>query len=191
MMVEIETFVTALQQSIPDIRLTIDPDKLRDYTVDGILPRMVVTPVTIKQVSSVTALANQHDLTILARGGGSRRDLGGIPERVDVMIQTTQLTRLLEHEAPDLTCHVEAGLTLGALQAQLAKKGQRLALDPPDAEQSTIGGILASNASGPKRLRYGSARDMVIGLRVVQANGEIGRSGGNVVKNVAGYDLNK
>lgn len=190
-MVEIETFATTLQQSMPDIKVTIDPDKLRDYTIDGILPRMVVTPVTTEQVSYVTALANQHDLTILARGGGSRIDLGGIPECLDILVETTQLTRLLEHEAPDLTCHVEAGLTLGALQAQLAKKGQWLALDPPDAEQSTIGGILASNASGPKRLRYGSARDAVIGLHVVQANGEIGRSGGNVVKNVAGYDLNK
>src|SRR5205823_7745787 len=75
--------------------------------------------------------------------------------------------------------------------AKLATKGQRLALDPSDAQQATIGGILASNASGPKRLRYGTARDMVIGLRVVQASGEIARSGGNVVKNVAGYDLNK
>ena len=77
------------------------------------------------------------------------------------------------------------------LQAKLATKGQWLALDPPDAQQATIGGILSSNASGPKRLRYGTARDMVIGLRVVQASGEIARSGGSVVKNVAGYDLNK
>jgi glycolate oxidase FAD binding subunit len=190
-MVEIETFAITLQQSIPGIKLTINPDELRDYTIDGMLPRMVVIPATTEQVALVTMLVNQYDLTILARGGGSRIDLGDIPERLDVMIETTQLTRLLEHEAPDLTCHVEAGLTLGALQAQLAKKGQWIALDPPDAEQATIGGILASNASGPKRLRYGSARDMVIGLHVVQANGEIGRSGGNVVKNVAGYDLNK
>ena len=82
-------------------------------------------------------------------------------------------------------------MTLAALQAQLATVGQRLALDPPDAQQATIGGILASNASGPKRLRYGTARDLVIGLQVVQANGEMARSGGRVVKNVAGYDLNK
>lgn len=190
-MVEIETFATTLQQSIPGIKITSDPNVLRDYTIDGMLPRMLVTPATTEQVSPIVALANQHDLTILARGGGSRIDLGGIPERVDVMIETIKLSRLLEYEAPDLTCHVEAGLTLAALQAQLAKKGQWLALDPPDAEQSTLGGILASNASGPKRLRYGSPRDMVIGLHVVQANGEIGRSGGNVVKNVAGYDLNK
>ncbi len=190
-MVEIETFATTLQQSIPGIKVTIDPDELRDYSIDGMLPRIVVTPATAEQVALVTILANQQNLTVLARGGGSRIDLGEIPERMDVMIETTQLMRLLEHEAPDLTCHVEAGLTLGALQAELAKKGQWLALDPPDDEQATIGGILASNASGPKRLRYGTARDMVIGLHVVQANGEIGRSGGKVVKNVAGYDLNK
>ncbi len=117
--------------------------------------------------------------------------LGAPPERIDVLLETNQLTRLLEHEAPDLTCQIEAGLTLAALQAQLATKGQWLALDPPDAAQATLGGILASNASGPKRLRYGSARDLVIGLRVVQPNGEVSRSGGRVVKNVAGYDLNK
>ncbi len=95
-----------------------------------------------------------------------------LPEHIDVLLETGRLARLLEHEAPDLTCHVEAGITLADLQAHLATKGQQLALDPPDAAQATIGGLLASNASGPKRLRYGSARDLVIGLRVVQANGE-------------------
>jgi glycolate oxidase FAD binding subunit len=117
--------------------------------------------------------------------------LGSIPESLDILIETSKLTRLLEHEAPDLTCQVEAGVTLADLQTHLAVKGQWLPLDPPDPEQTTIGGILASNASGPKRLRYGTARDLVIGLQVVQANGEIARSGGRVVKNVAGYDLNK
>jgi len=188
---EIETFVAAIQQFAPDAQATTDIDSLENYTVDGLLPRVVVTPTTVEQVSQVVALANSQDLTVLARGGGSRMNLGGIPERIDVLLEMNSLTRLLEHEAPDLTCHVEAGLTLAALQAQLATKGQRLALDPPDAEQSTIGGILASNASGPKRLRYGTARDLVIGLSVVQATGEIAKSGGRVVKNVAGYDLNK
>jgi glycolate oxidase FAD binding subunit len=107
------------------------------------------------------------------------------------MLITTRLTHLLEHEAPDLTCHVEAGITLAQLQQQLATKGQRLSLDAPNADQATIGGLLATNASGPKRLRYGTARDLVIGLKVIQANGEVAQSGGRVVKNVAGYDLNK
>src|SRR5438876_7173269 len=190
-MAEIETFATTLQQNSTTIRTISDPDELRNYAVDGVLPRFAVIPETVDQVSQIVALANEQGLTLITRGGGSRLNLGGIPERFDILLETTKLTRLLEHEAPDLTCHVEAGITLAELQAKLATKGQRLALDPPDAQQATIGGILASNASGPKRLRYGTARDMVIGLRVVQARGEVARSGGSVVKNVAGYDLNK
>jgi glycolate oxidase FAD binding subunit len=118
-------------------------------------------------------------------------DFGGIPEQFDILLLTSKLDRLLEHEAPDLTCRVEAGMTLAALQAQLATEGQRLALDSPSPEQVTIGGLLATNMSGPKRFHYGTARDLVIGLSVIQANGEIAHSGGRVVKNVAGYDLNK
>ena len=190
-MAEIETFATTLQQYSTAIRTISDLEELRNYAIDGLLPRFAVIPETVEQVSQAVALANQQGLTLFTRGGGSRLNLGGIPERFDILLETTKLSRLLEHEAPDLTCHVEAGITLAALQAKLATKGQWLALDPPDAQQATIGGILASNASGPKRLRYGTARDMVIGLRVVQASGEVARSGGNVVKNVAGYDLNK
>ncbi|HLX59534.1 MAG TPA: FAD-binding oxidoreductase [Ktedonobacteraceae bacterium] len=190
-MTEIETFLADLQQFMPSLPIISEPGALQDYTIDGILPRLVVTPDNKEQVAQVTALASQHGLTLLARGGGSRMNLGGIPEQVDVLLETHHMTRLLEHEAPDLTCHVEAGITLAALQAQLATKSQWVALDPPDSSQATLGGILASNASGPKRLRYGTARDLVIGLHVVQASGEIARSGGRVVKNVAGYDLNK
>ncbi|HEX9130802.1 MAG TPA: FAD-binding oxidoreductase, partial [Ktedonobacteraceae bacterium] len=190
-MAEIGTFATTLQQYSSTVRIVGDSDELRNYAIDGLLPRLAVIPETVEQVAQIVALANQQGLTLLIRGGGSRINLGGIPEQFDILLETTKLTRLLEHEAPDLTCHVEAGITLAALQAQLATKGQWLALDPPDAQQATIGGILASNASGPKRLRYGTARDIVIGLHVVQASGEVARSGGRVVKNVAGYDLNK
>jgi glycolate oxidase FAD binding subunit len=190
-MAEIETFATTLQQYSSTLRIVGDSDELRNYAIDGLLPRLAVIPETVEQVAQIVALANQQGLTVLTRGGGSRINLGGIPEQFDILLETTKLTHLLEHEAPDLTCHVEAGITLAALQAQLATKGQWLALDPPDAQQATIGGILASNASGPKRLRYGTARDIVIGLHVVQASGEVARSGGRVVKNVAGYDLNK
>jgi glycolate oxidase FAD binding subunit len=190
-MIEIDTFIGEIQQHLPGIQATNDPAALRDYAIDGVLPRLVVTPGSAEEVASVIALTSQYGLTALARGGGSRMHLGAIPEPFDVLIETGKLTCLQEHEAADLTCQVEAGITLADLQARLATKGQWLPLDPSDAAQSTIGGILASNASGPKRLRYGTARDLVIGLRVVQASGEIARSGGRVVKNVAGYDLNK
>ena len=190
-MEEFAALVNTLRQDVPSAQVTDDTAILRDYTIDGILPRLLVTPSGIDTLAQVVALANQNALTILARGGGSRMNLGDPPGHIDVVVETNQLDRLLEHEGPDLTCHVQAGITLASLQKQLARQGQRLSLDPPDAEQSTIGGILAANASGPKRLRYGTARDLLIGLRVVQANGDIARSGGRVVKNVAGYDLNK
>jgi glycolate oxidase FAD binding subunit len=190
-MASIETFIDEIQQHVPGVQVISDPDELRDYALDGLLPRLVVTPRSAEEVASVVALTSQHRLTTLARGGGSRMHLGAIPDPFDVMIEIGKLTRLQEHEAPDLTCQVEAGITLADLQTLLATKGQWLPLDPPNPQQATIGGILASNASGPKRLRYGTARDLVIGLRVVQANGEVARSGGRVVKNVAGYDLNK
>lgn len=188
---EIEVLANILQQQLPRVKVAIDSDTLRDYPVDGILPRLVVTPTTVEDAAQVVELTHRHHLTLLPRGGGSRMNLGGLAKQIDVMLVTTQMTRLLEHEGPDLTCHVEAGATLAHLQAQLASKGQRLSLDPPNAEQATLGGLLATNASGPKRLRYGTARDLLIGLRVIQATGEIARSGGRVVKNVAGYDLNK
>ncbi len=188
---DLQSFAAALQTFVPATQVTSETDTLRNYVVDGLLPCLVVTPTTVEQVAQIVALANQQGFSVLARGGGSRISIGGMPEQIDVLLETNRLTQVLEHEAPDLTCHVEAGLTLAALQAHLANEGQWLALDPPDAAQATIGGLLASNASGPKRLRYGSARDLVIGLHVVQANGDVSRSGGRVVKNVAGYDLNK
>jgi glycolate oxidase FAD binding subunit len=190
-MADFAAFVDTLQHYVPSTQVTDDSNILRNYSIDGMLPRLLVTPMEVDTVAQIVAFANQHALTILARGGGSRMNLGGLAERIDILIETNQMAHLLEHEGPDLTCHVEAGMTLAALQKELAKQGQQLSIDPPDAEQATIGGILASNASGPKRLRYGTARDLLIGLRVVQANGDISRSGGRVVKNVAGYDLNK
>lgn len=187
----LEQFIEATQRQLPAIAISSDSDTLRNYTVDGILPRLLLTPSTVEQAAQIVALVKQHGLSLLARGNSSYMNLGSLPTQIDILLETNKLARLLEHEAPDLTCHVEAGLTLGTLQAQLKTKGQRLALDPPNAQEATLGGILAVNASGPKRLRYGTARDLVIGLHVIQANGEIARSGGSVVKNVAGYDLNK
>jgi glycolate oxidase FAD binding subunit len=100
-----------------------------------------------------------------------------------------RLDRVLEHEAGDLTCTVEAELRLSALQEALAPHGQMLALDPPG--DPTIGACLAANLSGPRRHRYGTMRDLVIGVTVVLPDGTVASAGGKVVKNVAGYDLGK
>src|SRR5258708_767443 len=101
------------------------------------------------------------------------------------------LHRLVEHKAEDMTATVEAGMTLANFQQQVATRGQWLPIDPPNAEQLTIGALLATNVSGPRRFGFGTIRDFVIGLQVVLADGRIIHSGGKVVKNVAGYDLMK
>jgi len=188
---EIKALADDLYQYIPTAHVVTDTQILRAHAVDGIIPGAIVTPTTTAEATQVVNIISQHNLTILPWGRGSEINIGGQPNQIDILLKTSSLQRLLEHEAPDLTCRVEAGITLAQLQAKLATKGQQLALDPPNAEQTTIGGLIATNASGPKRLRYGTARDLVIGLRVIQASGEIASSGGRVVKNVAGYDLNK
>src|SRR5207302_9840647 len=111
--------------------------------------------------------------------------------RAGLVLGLRRLNRLVEHEPGDLTVTVEAGMTMGALQAALSGRGQWLSLDPADAERASIGGVLATNASGPRRHLYGTARDLLIGVTVVTAECAIVKGGGKVVKNVAGYDLPK
>jgi glycolate oxidase FAD binding subunit len=118
----------------------------------------------------------------LAEANASGRTL-----RIGKDLTTEGLDRILEHEAGDLTCTVEAGVRLSALQAALAAHGQRLSLDPPG--DPTVGALLAENLSGPLRHRFGAARDLVLGVTLVLADGTIASAGGKVVKNVAGYDL--
>jgi glycolate oxidase FAD binding subunit len=111
--------------------------------------------------------------------------------RAGIVLGLTRLDRVVEHEPGDLTVTVEAGRTMAALQATLRERGQWLSLDPPDEARATIGGVLAANASGPRRQLYGTARDLLIGITAITADGALVRGGGKVVKNVAGYDLPK
>ena len=106
-------------------------------------------------------------------------------------LSTAGLDRILEHNAGDLTAVLEAGVPLARAQEVFRSAGQMLALDPPDAGGATIGGVVAANDSGPLRARYGGARDLVVGMRVALADGTVAKSGGKVIKNVAGYDLAK
>jgi glycolate oxidase FAD binding subunit len=126
---------------------------------------------------------------LLARASAERRRVSIGRDDGDVVISTAQLDEVLEHEAGDLTAIVEAGVRLGDLNERLAGSGQMLALDPPG--NPTIGACVAASLSGPRRHRYGTPRDLVIGVTVVLGDGTIASSGGKVVKNVAGYDLGK
>jgi glycolate oxidase FAD binding subunit len=124
-------------------------------------------------------------------GGGTELGLGSRPAKLDAVIQTGQLNRVVEYAPADLIVTVEAGIRLSALQAMLHEKRQRLALDPPLPERATLGGIIAANSFGPRRTRFGSVRDLLIGISIIRADGKLARAGGKVVKNVAGFDLPK
>jgi len=124
------------------------------------------------------------------RGAGTALDRGRVPERTDAVVDLTAMGGLVEHSPGDMIAVVQPGLPLARLQAALASSGQRLALDPPSAaEGATMGGLFAADDAGPSRLRHGTLRDLAIGLTGVLADGTVFRSGGRVVKNVAGFDL--
>ncbi len=166
-------------------------ETLASLAVDGVVPSAVVAPGSVESLSATVKMASDQGYAIVPRGGGTRMDFGHPPTRADIVVSLERLNRIVAHEPADQTATVEAGITMAGLQAGLGKRGQYLPLDPPHGDAGTLGGVLATNASGVLRASFGTARDLVIGLRVVQADGTVVRSGGRVVKNVAGYDLNK
>lgn len=161
------------------------------YTIDGCPPKAVVLPTSVQEIQTILQFAAKQDLSVIPAGAGTKLGIGNVPEKVDVVLSTIRLNSVIEYEPADLTVTVEAGIRLAALQKELAKHRQFLALNPPYAERCTVGGIVATNTSGSFRLRHGTARNQVLGMRVIHANGTVVKSGGKVVKNVAGYDLNK
>jgi glycolate dehydrogenase FAD-binding subunit len=156
--------------------------------VFGVVPAVVACPATVAEASEVLRAAAGNGLAILPRGTGSKLTWGTPPDHCDVIVDTTLLGQVIEHAAGDLVVRAQAGLPMPRLAAELASAGQQLALDSPGG---TVGGVLATGAAGPRRLRYGSPRDLLIGITVVLADGTVASSGGKVVKNVAGYDLGK
>lgn len=154
-------------------------------------PGEVAQPTTAEEAAAFVARAAAEGRAVLPWGAGTGQDYGYAPRRADVVLDLSRMNRIVAHEPGDLTVTVEAGATLADVQATLAAHGQFLPLDPPHADRATMGGILATNASGPGRLGYGTARDWLIGLTVVDARGRLIRGGGKVVKNVTGYDLPK
>jgi glycolate oxidase FAD binding subunit len=153
--------------------------------------RVTIFPKTEQEISAVLEHANTHKYSVFIMGGGTKRGYGGVLEKADILLSLAQYTGIVEHNPGDMTLTVKAGTTFQEIQNYLAPYKQKIPLDPFIPEHATIGGIVSANDSGPKRLGYGSPRDNIIGLRMVYPNGTLIRSGGKVVKNVAGYDMNK
>jgi glycolate oxidase subunit GlcD len=148
-----------------------------------------VAPQSSEAAAQVMQLAVKEDMTVVPAGAATWID-GGNPSG-DLIVTTRRMTRLIRHEPADLVATAEAGLTLSAFQRKLAAAGQWLPIDPPDDGRATLGGVVATGLGGPQSFGFGWPRSFVIGMKVVLADGRAIKAGGNVVKNVAGYDLCK
>jgi len=192
-MPRMEKLIPRLKEIVGEANLIQDPDKLKACAVDGKRPKAILSPGTMGEVSKVVAYANEASLTILPMGNGTKVGMGTVPEKVDLLLSTLRLNRITDCDCDNLTLSVESGITLDAVQKRLAAegKGYFLPLDPPHTGKATLGGIVATNSSGPGRLLYGTARDLIIGMKTVFPNGDIVVSGGKTVKNVSGYDMCK
>ncbi len=164
---------------------------MNEVEVLGKEAERTVRPESITEVQAVLKYAHESGSAVVPWGGGTGQDYGAPPRKADILLDLSGLDSLIAHEYADMTVTVQAGMTLSALQAQLALHGQFLPLDVPHPEKATVGGVLATNASGPLRLGYGTVRDWLIGISVVDAQGRLIKGGGKVVKNVTGYDLPK
>ena len=155
----------------------------------GTGPAFVAWPASTEEAAAVMRVAAQHELAVVVRGGGSRLSWGTSPSRCDLVIDMSRMSGVVEHAAGDLVARMQAGARMGDVAALLARAGQEIALDVP--ADASVGGVVASGLAGPRRLRYGTPRDLLIGITIVRADGTVAKAGGKVVKNVAGYDLGK
>jgi len=175
----------SLQTFADDLAAISGPEHLRvdDNTFS-------IAPANTEEIAAVLRYANSNGISVAPSGGGTKQSWGN-PTNPSLILHTHRLNTVREHTWQDMTCIVQAGCVWSSLQASLAKHGQFVALDPLWPDRATIGGIAATNDSGSLRLRYGSLRDLIIGMTIVLADSTIARTGGKVVKNVAGYDLHK
>jgi glycolate oxidase FAD binding subunit len=185
----------ALHDAVADLvgreHLLRDPAGLARYAVDGLVPGVVARPGSGEEVGRLLALCTAERLAVVPRGAGTTQALGNPPRRLDLVVELARLVTVHEYVPEDMVATVGAGLTLAGLEAHLAPHRQRLALDPPGGGPRSVGGVLATNASGPLRFRYGTGRDLLLGARFVQADGTLTWGGAKVVKSVTGYDVPK
>ena len=182
--------------SLEDLQEIVGEEHAREATsedaVDGVAPSFVVEPGSIEETSGLMRLANDEGLTVAPRGGGTKTGWGNPPRELDLILSTVRMNEVIEHVPGDQVVRVQAGIDLEALQERLGRSDQMLGIDPSEKDAgATVGGVVAANSSGPRRYRYGTIRDLIIGLTVVLPDGTVAKAGGKVVKNVAGYDLGK
>ncbi len=177
-----------------DIQEIVGEENVREASaedaVEGVGPSFVVEPGSVEEMSELMRLASREGLAVAPRGGGTKMHIGDPPRELDLIVSTARLDAIIEHVPGDQVVRVQAGIKVGDLQEHLSDSDQMVAIDPPE-RGTTIGAIVATNSSGPRRYKYGTIRDLIIGITVVLSDGTVAKAGGKVVKNVAGYDLSK
>lgn len=167
-------------------------ERAEGYAIGDIAPALVASPDTAEEVAALLRAADEVGAAVVPWGGGTQQTYGYPPARYDIALSLRRLNRLIAYAPEDLTIAVEAGMTLADLQTTvLDAREQMLPFDPPLADRLTLGGMLATHASGPRRHGYGTIRDFCIGLHAAYVDGTVAKAGGMVVKNVTGFDLMK
>ncbi len=161
------------------------------FAIDGVAPERVVRPASVSQVCRIMAIASARGVAVVPAGFGAHLGAGATPRRPFLALSLASLNALMDHQPGNMTLTAQAGMNLAQLQAATAGSGQWLPVDPPFPDQTSVGGLISANLSGPCRFSQGTVRDLLIGITVVRADGSVVKSGGRVVKNVAGYDLGK
>lgn len=167
------------------------PENLARYAIEDRSAALLFAPHDRDELAAALRICYEAEAAVIPRGAGTAMALGNLPRHADVVIALHGLNRLVEHDNANLTASVAAGMSLATLQKLTRRQNQFAPFDPPQSQHATIGGIVAANLNGPRRLFYGSVRDLVIGMNVALPSGERIKAGGKVVKNVAGYDMCK
>jgi glycolate oxidase FAD binding subunit len=159
--------------------------------INGVTPAAVVSPANAEEIAAVVRLAAERKLVVAPAGGFTKQDIGGVPERIDILLRTQRLDTIQQYDPGDLTISINAGMKFADIQSTLAGHKQWLPYDAPHLASATLGGLMATAAVGPLKHAFGGLRDFCIGVQFVVADGKVVKGGGMVVKNVAGYDLMK
>ncbi|HTV56407.1 MAG TPA: FAD-binding oxidoreductase [Terriglobia bacterium] len=189
---------SVLEQSLHELAaiageegLVANPSACADYSIDGYAPQCVISPRSPEAVAAALQYAAQRDLAVIPCCNATMLSTGNPPRRYDIALSLREMNRVRACEPDDLTASVEPGVELNAFLQVLNRHRLWLPLDPPGSARATLGGLVATNRAGPLRLRYGAPRDMVVGMKIATPAGKVIKTGGRVVKNVAGYDLAK
>ena len=185
----------SLSEQTLDFETIVGASGVRDisekFAIDSVEPLAVVAPSSEHQLREVVSAANRDGVAVFPRGGGTLAGIGGIPDRPGIVVDMTNLNRVVAHNPADMTATFQAGASFQLVSEVLLQQGQFLAIDPPIPRLATVGGTLATGITGPSKWHFNHPRDTVIGMKVVQPDGELTKSGGQVVKNVSGYDMSR